>query len=62
MLEEKKNISGEEPVQDKTEQTKQDMAKVYGISLTDIEEVILPNGTCTLTPIFIFSFKLSGIS
>lgn len=44
MLEEKKNISGEEPVQDKTEQTKQDMAKVYGISLTDIEEVILPNG------------------
>ena len=27
-----------------TEQTKRDMAKVYGISLTDIEEVILPDG------------------
>ena len=26
------------------EQTKQDMAKVYGIKLTDIEEVILPDG------------------
>lgn len=26
------------------EKTKQDMAKVYGISLADIEEVILPNG------------------
>lgn len=27
-----------------TEETKKDMAKVYGISLSDIEEVILPNG------------------
>lgn len=44
MLDEQKNIPGQEPVQDKKEETKQDMAKVYGISLTDIEEVILPNG------------------
>lgn len=33
-----------EHVNSSTEQTKQDMAKVYGIRLTDIEEVILPNG------------------
>ena len=44
MLDEPKNIPGQEQAKDKTEQTKQDMAKVYGISLTDIEEVILPNG------------------
>lgn len=44
MLDEQKNIPKEEPTQSKVEQTKQDMAKVYGISLTDIEEVILPNG------------------
>lgn len=33
-----------EQTKNSAEQTKQDMAKVYGIRLTDIEEVILPNG------------------
>lgn len=41
MLEEKKEEQKKETTM---EQTKKDMAKVYGISLTDIEEVILPNG------------------
>ncbi len=34
----------DEKQENTVEQTKQNMAKVYGIRLTDIEEVILPNG------------------